>query len=322
MLVYLADNAAQISKNYGNVSAATIATIQRKLLVLDEAGASNFFGEPALEIAQLIRTAANGQGYVNVLAADKLVQSPRLYSTFLLWLLSELYEDLPEVGDLEKPKLVFFFDEAHLLFYDAPKQLIEKVEQVVRLIRSKGVGIYFITQNPGEVPETVLGQLGNRFQHALRAFTPKDQKSVKVAAQTFRANPKFSTESAITELAVGEALVSTLIDGGVPSIVERSFICPPQSQIGSITAAERAAVIAGSPIGGIYDKAVDRESAFEQLTKQTEKAVEEEPTKSTESRKSSRMGYGETLAKQVIRTVGSSLGREIVRGILGGILKR
>lgn len=324
LLSHVAENAKQYSSEYGNISPTTIATIQRKFLVLEQAGANNFFGEPALEIREFLRTTTNGEGYINLLAADKLVQSPRLYSTFLLWLLSELFEELPEVGDLDKPKLVFFFDEAHLLFTDAPKPLLEKIEQVVRLIRSKGVGVYFVTQSPQDIPENVLAQLSNRVQHALRAFTPKEQKAVKIAAQTFRPNPKFKTEDAITNLAIGEALVSTLESGGTPSITERSFIKPPESQIGAITSSERQIIINNSPLLGVYDKMVDRESAFEMLNRrkqQKTQQVEIQQEKTTITRKSNRMGYGETLTKQVIRTVGSQIGRQIVRGILGNILK-
>jgi DNA helicase HerA-like ATPase len=265
LLVHVADRAAELTTRYGNISKATVGTVQRQLLVLEQQGGGNFFGEPALDIAQLMRTTTDGRGMVNVLAADKLMQSPRLYATFLLWLLSELFEALPEVGDPEKPKLVFFFDEAHLLFNEAPKALLEKIEQVVRLIRSKGVGVYFVTQNPIDVPDIVLAQLGNRVQHALRAFTPRDQKAVKTAADTFRPNPAFSAYEAITQLGVGEALVSTLDDKGVPSVVEKTLIRPPSSRIGPVTEDERRRIIAASPVGGMYDKVVDRESAFEVL---------------------------------------------------------
>jgi DNA helicase HerA-like ATPase len=247
--------------------------VQRALLVLEQQGAEKFFAEPALDINQMIRTTTDGRGYINILAADKLMQSPRLYATFLLWLMSELFEELPEVGDPEKPKLVFFFDEAHLLFNDAPKALLEKIQQVVRLIRSKGVGVYFVTQNPLDVPEIVLGQMGNRVQHALRAYTPRDQKAVKAAADTFRPNPAFSAAEAITQLGTGEALVSTLQDKGEPSMVERTLIRPPSSRIGTITDEERRKVIAQSPIGGIYDKPIDRESAFEVLSVRVETKV-------------------------------------------------
>ncbi len=265
ILSYVGQRGGELATTYGNVTKATIGTIQRRLLVLEQAGAEQFFGEPALELDDLMIITPEGRGAISVLAADKLIRSPRLYATFLLWLLSELYQQLPEVGDLERPKLVFFFDEAHLLFNDAPKALVEKVEQVVRLIRSKGVGVYFVTQNPMDVPPTVLGQLGNRVQHALRAFTPADQKAVRTAADTFRPNPAFATEKVITELAVGEALVSLLGPGGVPGIVDRAMICPPASRIGTVTPEERRATLAASPVAGKYDTAVDRESAYERL---------------------------------------------------------
>jgi DNA helicase HerA-like ATPase len=270
LLAHIADRASELTTRYGNVSKATVGTVQRKLLVLEEQGAAQFFGEPALEISELMRTTRDGRGIINVLAAATLMNSPRLYATFLLWLLSELFEELPEVGDPEKPRLVFFFDEAHLLFNDAPKALMEKIEQVVRLIRSKGVGVYFVTQNPLDVPDIVLAQLGNRVQHALRAFTPRDTKAVKSAADTFRPNPEFNAFEMITQLGVGEALVSTLEDKGVPSIVQKTLMRPPSSRIGTITPEERMKVIAASPIGTIYDKAVDRESAYEVLTVRVE----------------------------------------------------
>ncbi|PIR32506.1 MAG: ATP-binding protein [Alphaproteobacteria bacterium CG11_big_fil_rev_8_21_14_0_20_44_7] len=339
MLGHLYENAEEASREYGNVAKATVGAVQRKLLVLERQGAENFFGEPAMRIEDLMRTTYDGQGFVNILAADKLIQSPKLYATFLLWLMSELFEELPEMGDAEKPRMVFFFDEAHLLFEDAPKALIDKVEQVVKLIRSKGVGIYFITQNPQDIPDEVLGQLGNRFQHALRAFTPKDQKAVKVAAETFRANPDFDVQEAITQMGVGEALVSTLQNKGEPSMVQRTLICPPQSRIGPATDLERQDVMAKSPLRGVYDSLQDRESAYEILKKRgDEKAANEERIKAEQERikaqekaekeeakasrkKSSRMGYGEAIAKSVIRSVGSSIGRKIVRGILGNILR-
>ncbi len=270
LLVHVAERASDLTTRYGNVSKATVGTVQRKLVVLEEQGGAEFFGEPALEIGELMRTTRDGRGVVNVLAAAKLMNSPRLYATFLLWLLSELFEDLPEIGDPEKPRLVFFFDEAHLLFNDAPKALMEKIEQVVRLIRSKGVGVYFVTQNPLDVPDIVLAQLGNRVQHALRAFTPRDTKAVKSAADTFRPNPDFSAFEAITQLGVGEALVSTLEDKGVPSIVQKTLMRPPSSRIGTISEEERKKVIAASPIGTLYDKVVDRESAYEVLTVRVE----------------------------------------------------
>ncbi len=265
ILSYVGTKASELATTYGNVTKATIGTIQRRLLVLEQAGAEPFFGEPALELDDLLLTLPNGRGAISVLAADKLVRSPGLYATVLLWLLSTLFERLPEAGDLPQPKLVFFFDEAHLLFDGAPKALVDKIEQIVRLIRSKGVGVYFVTQNPLDVPPTVLGQLGNRVQHALRAFTPADQKAVRAAAETFRANPAFATETAITELAVGEALVSLLGSGGVPGIVDRARITPPASRIGTITPAERQAVLAASPVAGKYDVAIDRDSAYERL---------------------------------------------------------
>jgi len=359
MLVHVAEQASELTMRYGNVSKASVGAVQRKLLVLEEQGAERFFGEPALDIKQMIRTDTDGRGIVNILAADQLMQSPRLYATFLLWLLSELFEELPEVGDPEKPRLVFFFDEAHLLFNDAPKALLEKIEQVVRLIRSKGVGVYFVTQNPLDVPDTVLGQMGNRVQHALRAFTPRDQKAVKAAAQTFRPNPEFSAEEAITQLGVGEALVSTLVEKGIPSIVQRTLVRPPSSRIGTITEEERKKVIAMSPIGSIYDETVDRESAFEVLTTRvetkvtTEVAVPESETGSggiggiiggilgTNRARGTKLTTSQRVARSVTRTVttrvvggaaaqigktiggsmGSSIGRAIVRGILGGILK-
>jgi DNA helicase HerA-like ATPase len=267
ILGYVADHAAELQKDYGNVSAATVGTVQRQLLVLENQGAKSFFGEPALDLADFMRTDRDGRGIVNVLAADKLIANPRLYATFLLWLLSELFERLPEVGDPDKPKLVFFFDEAHLLFTDAPKPLLEKIEQVVRLVRSKGVGVFFVTQNPLDVPDTVLAQLGNRVQHALRAFTPRDQKAVKAAADTFRPNKNLNTAQAITELGKGEALVSFLEGNGVPSMVERTMIRAPTGRIGTLTPAERASIIKSSPLKGKYDTPVDSESAYEILQK-------------------------------------------------------
>ena len=265
LLNYLSKNSKEIGQKYGNVATATVGAVQRQLLVLENQGGTKFFGEPALSINDLMRTDKNGRGIINILAADRLMENPRLYSTFLLWLLSELFEELPEVGDLDKPKLVFFFDEAHLLFDEAPKALLDKIEQVVRLIRSKGVGVYFVTQNPLDVPDKVLAQLGNRVQHALRAFTPRDQKAVKAAAETFRPNPKLKTEKVITELGKGEALVSFLEGNGTPSMVERALIAPPTARIGPVTPAERKAVIAKSPIKGKYDQVIDPESAYEIL---------------------------------------------------------
>lgn len=284
LLSYVSENAGAVTANYGNVAKATVGAIQRQLLVLEQQGAEHFFGEPGLQISDLMKVTGDGRGAVNVLAADKLMQTPRLYATFLLWLLSELFEDLPEVGDLEKPKLVFFFDEAHLLFDEAPKALVEKVEQVVKLIRSKGVGIYFVTQNPLDIPESVLAQLGNRVQHALRAYTPREQKAVKVAAETFRPNPAFDTYAVISELGQGEALVSMLEGKAVPSIVERTLIRPPSSRLGPLTDGERAALIAASPLAGYYDEAIDRESAFEVLkarangVQQAHESIEPSPT--------------------------------------------
>ena len=265
LLMHIAERASELSGAYGNVSKASVGTIQRQLLVLEEQGGAAFFGEPALNIAEFMRTTPDGRGLISILSASRLMNAPRTYATFLLWLLSELFEDLPEVGDIDKPRLVFFFDEAHLLFEEAPKALIEKVEQVVRLIRSKGVGVYFVTQNPLDIPDSVLAQLSNRVQHALRAYTPREQKAVKSAAETFRANPAFSTSAAITQLAVGEALVSTLEDKGVPAMVQRTLVRPPLSRVGPLTADERRRLIAGSPVGVLYDKTVDRESAFEML---------------------------------------------------------
>jgi DNA helicase HerA-like ATPase len=276
MLAHVAENADSVSRLYGNVAKASVGAIQRSLLVLEQQGAANFFGEPALAIADLMRTDRDGRGIVNMLAADRLMMNPRLYATFLLWLLSELFEELPEVGDADKPKLVFFFDEAHLLFDGAPKVLVDRVEQVVKLIRSKGVGVYFVTQNPLDVPEGVLAQLGNRVQHALRAYTPREQKAVKTAAETFRPNPAFDSFQAITELGVGEALVSTLRKGGVPSMVERTLVRPPAGRLGTITPQERAAVIARSPVAGLYDHAVDRDSAYEMLVGRAEKELQQE----------------------------------------------
>ena len=343
MLQFVGDNASQFTTEYGNVSGASVGAIQRGLLTLEQQGADKFFGEPALNLDDLMQTADGGRGVVNILAADKLLQSPRVYSTFLLWMLSELYERLPEVGDTDKPKIVFFFDEAHLLFNDAPKHMLERIELVVRLSRSKGVGVYFITQNPLDVPETVLGQLGNRVQHALRAFTPKDQKNVKAAAETFRANPKVDVEKAITELAVGEALVSFLDEKGRPTVVERAFVLPPTSQIGPITAAQRTALVQGSIVAGQYEKTVDRESAYEKLKAKAERgaaAVEQSQSGSggilggvldsiglggqgaatgkTGGRP--REGILEAAAKSAARAVGSQLGRQILRGVLGSIL--
>jgi DNA helicase HerA-like ATPase len=320
MLQYVADNASLFKTEYGNVSAASVGAIQRGLLTLEEQGADQFFGEPALDLDDLMQTNSEGHGVVNILAADKLLQSPKVYTTFLLWLLSELFERLPEAGDLETPKLVFFFDEAHLLFNEAPKALLDKIEQVVRLIRSKGVGIYFVTQNPLDVPEVVLGQLGNRVQHALRAFTPKDQKAVKAAAQTFRGNPQLDVEKAITELGVGEALVSFLDEKGVPGMVQRGFICPPLSFIGPIAASDRDKVVRSASIYGHYEKSVDRESAYERLKAKAAQAAAEAPAAPETRRGRQPEGIAETMMKSVVRAAGSQMGRSLIRGVLGSIL--
>ena len=315
MLQHVGDEAAKYKTAYGNVSTASVGAIQRGLLALESQGAAQFFGEPMLDIADLMQ-ARDGKGVVNILAADKLMASPKLYSTFLLWLLAELFEHLPEVGDVEKPKLVFFFDEAHLLFAEAPKALLEKVEQVVRLIRSKGVGVYFVTQNPLDVPESVLGQLGNRVQHALRAFTPKDQRAVKTAADTLRPNPKIKAEQVITELGVGEALVSFLDEKGTPCIVERAFIVPPGSQLGPVSDAERQKIIQSSDVFGHYEKAIDRESAYEKLKGRTEEKLA--PVQRPAGRQPQTMV--EAAAKSAARAIGSELGRQLLRGVLGSIL--
>jgi hypothetical protein len=369
MLGHVAERASELGTEYGNVSKASVGTIQRKLLMLDQQGGETFFGEPALDLADLMLLTPDGRGAVNVLAADKLIHSPRLYATFLLWLLSELFEELPEVGDLDKPKLVFFFDEAHLLFRDAPKALIEKVEQVVRLIRSKGVGIYFVTQNPLDLPQTVLAQLGNRVQHALRAFTPADQKAVRAAAETFRPNPRLNVAEVITELEVGEALVSLLDAKGIPGIVQRARIAPPQGRIGPVTPEERAELLGRSPLAGRYDAPVDRESAYERLngrahslTQATPHEVQVDPSNPWGGAAASpwgrttappprhtpyeppararqaapakdplmsilvgngrREGVGEAFAKSIARSLGGQVGRSVVRGLLGSILKR
>ena len=326
LLRYIAENSTQFSRQYGNVSNASVAAIQRRLLVLDEQGAEDFFGEPALELRELMRTDLSGRGVINVLAADKLVNKPRLYATFLLWLLSELWEQLPEIGDPDKPALVFFFDEAHLLFSNAPRALLEKVEQVVRLIRSKGVGVFFVTQNPLDIPSTVLGQLGNRIQHALRAYTPLEQKAVRAAAQTFRGNPGLDVEKVFTEMGVGEALVSTLQPKGIPGIVDRCLIRPPTSRIGPISEQERSEVRSRSPVGARYDVTLDRESAAEVLLARAEKLASQEdrqePKKTAPSKRTSnRQSAAETAAKSFLRSMSSMLGREIMRGILGAIKK-
>ncbi|MEG9437195.1 DUF853 domain-containing protein [Edaphobacter sp. HDX4] len=347
MLRHVSENAKEYQSSYGNISAASIGAIQRGLVALGQQGGDQFFGEPALNIEDLLQTDGNGHGVVNILAADKLLQSPQLYATFLLWLMSELFEKLPEVGDPEKPKLVFFFDEAHLLFNDLPAVLQSRIEQVVRLIRSKGVGVFFVTQNPIDVPDTVLGQLGNRVQHALRAFSPKDQKAVKAAAQTFRANPKLNVEEVITQMGVGEALVSFLDEKGIPGVVERAMISPPHSQIGPITPEQRAAIIKSSVVAGVYETPVDRESAYEKLKDK----VAASPSASAPASAGAQAGTaaqsggwleeagsilggvlgtgggsrrGDTvvqaMVKSAARTMGSTVGRQIVRGVLGSLL--
>ncbi len=363
LLTHVAEKADEISARYGNVAKTSVGAIQRSLLVLERQGGDQFFGEPALKISDIMRTTPDGRGAINILAAEKLMMNPRLYGTFLLWLLSELFEVLPEVGDPDKPRLVFFFDEAHLLFAEAPKVLLDRVEQVVRLIRSKGVGVYFVTQNPLDVPDSVLAQLGNRIQHALRAYTPREQKAVKTAADTFRPNPDFDTFEQITKLGTGEALVSTLENKGVPSMVQRTLIRPPSSRLGPLTEPERRKIIQTSPVAGQYEETIDRESAFEVLKKRAEKAaldaeeaerreIEEEqreknmrqrekeerttgngwrlpdfdddrqpsrPRTQSRPRASNRQSVGEAAVKSVVRTVGSSLGRALVRGILGSL---
>ncbi|MCA6297609.1 MAG: DUF853 family protein [Phenylobacterium sp.] len=337
-LTFAAENAAALGARYGNVSTATVATIQRKLLVLEDQGGARLFGEPALDLGDFMRRDETGRGYVSILAADRLIASPRLYATFLLWLMSELFEVLPEVGDADRPKLAFFFDEAHLLFRDAPKSLLEKIEQVVRLIRSKGVGVYFVTQNPADIPDAVLGQLGNRIQHALRAYTPADQKGLKAAASSFRTNPEFNTAEAIQALGVGEALVSVLDEKGAPTVVQKTLIRPPVSRLGPLTPAERAAVLGASPLRGIYEAAVDRESAFEVLRARTEARTRAEAAEAEAEARSvpparprtprapaagrGRQTLTETFAKQFLRTLASAAGREILRGVLGGMRRR
>ncbi len=330
LLTFAGENAKQLRLEYGNISGASIGAIQRRLLVLEQEGARQFMGEPALDLFDFMRTGARGYGNINILAADKLMQTPKLYATFLLWLLSELFEELPEVGDPDKPILVFFFDEAHLLFKGAPTALVDKVEQVVRLIRSKGVGIYFVTQNPLDIPDAVLGQLGNRIQHALRAFTPRDQKAVRAAADTFRVNPAFSAAEAIKELGVGEALVSTLGGKGIPGVVDRVLIRPPSSRLGPATAAERKTVVEASRLGKRYDQPLDRHSAYEMLNERAEKTARDEAeaaagkpaAKKSTGRRSNRQGVVEAMLKSIVRSIGSSLGRQISRGVLGSILKR
>ena len=343
MLQYVGDNAKDFTTEYGNISAASVGAIQRGLLQIEQQGGDKFFGEPMLDIQDFMQTDTNGHGVVNILAADKLMNSPRLYATFLLWMLSELFETLPEIGDPEKPKLVFFFDEAHLLFNEAPKVLIERIELVVRLVRSKGVGVYFVTQNPLDIPDSVLAQLGNRVQHALRAFTPRDQKAVKATATTMRQKPGLDIETAITELAVGEALVSFLDAKGRPSVTERVYVLPPGSQIGPITPQQRQALMAGSLVAGVYEKVVDRESAYEKLKGRAEQMAAQAPANgkgaatapqeeggllgglndvlfgSTGPRGGRRDGLAQTMAKSAVRTMGTTLGREILRGVMGSI---
>ena len=343
MLQYVGDNAKEFTTEYGNISAASVGAIQRGLLQIEQQGGDRFFGEPMLDIQDFMQTDTHGHGVVNILAADKLMNSPRLYATFLLWMLSELFETLPEIGDPEKPKLVFFFDEAHLLFNEAPKVLIERIELVVRLVRSKGVGVYFVTQNPLDIPDSVLAQLGNRVQHALRAFTPRDQKAVKATATTMRQKPGLDIETAITELAVGEALVSFLDAKGRPSITERVYVLPPGSQIGPITPQQRQALMASSLVAGVYEKVVDRESAYEKLKGRAEQMAAQAPANgkgaatapqeesgllgglndvlfgSTGPRGGRRDGLAQTMAKSAVRTMGTTLGREILRGVMGSI---
>ena len=344
MLQYVGENASDFTTQYGNVSAASVGAIQRGLLQVETQGGDRFFGEPMLNISDFMQTDSNGHGVVNVLAADRLMNSPRLYATFLLWMLSELFEQLPEIGDPDKPKLVFFFDEAHLLFNEAPKVLVERIELVVRLVRSKGVGVYFVTQNPLDIPDTVLAQLGNRVQHALRAYTPRDQKAVKATAETMRQKPGLDIATAITELAVGEALVSLLDAKGRPGITERVYVLPPGSQIGPITPAQRQQLLAGSLVAGVYEKAVDRESAYEKLTARATASAANAPAGatgapgqaesegggllgglndvlfgSTGPRGGRHDGLAQTMAKSAVRTIGSTVGREIIRGVLGGL---
>ncbi len=329
MLKFVSDNAAEFRTLYGNVSSASVGAIQRRLIQLEDQGGDKLFSEPVLNLDDLMQTDEDGKGMVNLLVADQLMNSPQLYGTFLLWLMSELFEQLPEVGNPDKPKLVLFFDEAHLIFKDAPKVLLEKIEQVVRLIRSKGVGVYFVTQNPTDIPDTVLGQLGNRIQHALRAFTAKDKKAIRAAAQTFRENPKLDTEEIMTQLGVGEALVSMLDEKGRPNMVEQTLIKPPKSQIGPITKAQRKQILADSLVAGIYEKTVDRKSAYEILAvraeeqakqaeaEQAEEIREKEVKKS--SRRSTRQTPTEAFVKSAMRAVGTRVGKKLVRGILGSL---
>lgn len=334
MAQHCAENSATYQTQYGNMSSASVGAIQRALLQLETEGGDVLFAEPALNLEDMMQTDGKGLGFINILAADKLLNSPRVYATLLLWILSELFEKLPEVGDMEKPKLVFFFDEAHLLFNDAPAILMQKIEQVVRLVRSKGVGVYFVSQNPLDIPDVVLGQLGNRVQHALRAFTPRDQKAVQVAAQTFRANPKLDVATAITELGVGEALVSFLDEKGAPMPVERVLVCPPESRIGPATDAERQRAMAQSLVAGVYDKVVDRESAYEILKQRAEQAASAAQAQTQKEQEGSGFDLGgilggktsrsdsvlESAAKSAARAIGSQLGRAIIRGVLGSIM--
>ncbi len=348
LLVWVGQERAELSLRYGNISTASIGAIQRRLLVLENEGGARLFGEPALELSDLMQVGPDGRGQINILAADQLMSSPRLYATFLLWLLSELFEELPEVGDPDKPKLVFFFDEAHLLFDDAPKALVDKVEQVARLIRSKGVGVYFVTQNPADVPEDILGQLGNRVQHALRAFTAKDRKQLRMAAETYRENPRFETEAAIREVGVGEAVTSMLERKGVPGVVERTLIRPPSSQLGPLSRPEREAIIKASRFDVKYSTTVDRHSAFEALQARAEQAAKEAEaaeqreddmkvaereytaarrysgsrvSRSTSRRRREPDSIGEAIGKMVVKELTGTTGRRIVRGILGGLFK-
>ncbi|MBL3599789.1 MAG: DUF853 family protein [gamma proteobacterium endosymbiont of Lamellibrachia anaximandri] len=332
MLNWVADNAKELEREYGRVSRQSVGAIMRRLLVLEEAGGKIFFGEPAMRIEHLMQTDFSGRGVISILDATTLYHSPRIYATFLLWLLSELMEELPEQGDADRPKLVFFFDEAHLLFSKAPKALLEKITQVVRLIRSKGVGVFFITQYPNDVPDEVIGQLGNRIQHALRAFTPRDRKAVKAAAETFRQNPAFDTKEVIGQLGVGEALISTLNHKGVPSMVERTLMSPPRSKFGPVDTKERDRIISRSPLKSSYEKPLDRESAYEmlikreeELAKQREQQTQEESEEKASNRSRGsggrkRQGVGEAFVKSVARAIGSNLGRQIIRGILGSII--
>jgi DNA helicase HerA-like ATPase len=322
MVRHVGENSSEFTTSYGNISAASIGAIQRSLLSLAEQGGEELFGEPALNLQDFIQTDRDGRGVLNILAADKLMRSPKLYATFLLWMLSELFEQLPEVGDPEKPTLVFFFDEAHLLFDEAPRALVDKIEQVVRLVRSKGVGVYFVTQNPLDLPDTVLGQLGNRVQHALRAFTPRDQKAVRAAAETFRSNPAFDVETVITELEVGEALVSVLDAKGAPTVVERALIAPPRSRFAPLSPTERETCMARSPLAGFYEKEVDRESAYERLQAKAEAAGTSAMSPDTADKGGISGQMGELLgafATSAMRAIGSQVGRQIIRGVLGSM---